>query len=140
MKISEKLNNKKSNQVLSNLTKFINQDFKRIQSKPKTEMSKIIHDFISEQTDLFCKIWGIDQIESYQTYNDVIDSLEKNIMGNLYNKLFCSTSIEIEEDFKFDNHLQSLGFLTFKNHEISPKSFNDSYMSLAIDRKFICFL
>jgi hypothetical protein len=135
MKLVEKLSDKKSVEIVKNIQKFVHLDFKLIQNKPKQEISQCFQTFITSQVNLFAKIWNIDYSVDTQAYNEVCDGLEKNLSINLYNKIFCSTAVEIEDDYNFETMIESLNFLTLKNHEICEKSYNDVYMKLAISRK-----
>lgn len=135
MKLIEKLSDKKSLEVVKNIQKFVHLDFKLIQNKPKTEISKHFQDFITSQINLFGKIWNIDYSYNTEAYASVCDGLEKNLCINLYNKIFSSTPVEIEEDYKYETLIENIQFLNFKNHDINKKSYNEVYMNLAISSK-----
>ena len=130
MKFMEKLSDKKSLEIVKNIQKFVHLDFKLVQNKPKTEISKVYQDFLTQQIGLFMKIWGVEC--DSDGYHEVCDGLEKNLTINLYNKLFSSSAMEIEEDYKFELHVESLKFLTFTNLDINKEAYNEIYMKLAV--------
>ena len=140
MNFSEKLNDKKSTDILKNIYKFVNIDFKSIIPLPKIEISKRVQDFISTQVDTFGHIWKIDYIKDSNAYCEITDGLEKNITINLYNKIFSSTHIEIEDDYRFESHVESLRFIDLNHLEVNESTFDDDYFKLAISSKLFLFI
>lgn len=135
MNINDKLQHKKSLEIINNINKFVFSDFKSLSSLPKTEISKTIQDFISSQTSLFFQIWSSElktKSSKLEIYSQVIDLLEENILGILYNSLFCSTVSEIEEDYRFELLVDSLQFLPMERLDAERQFFDEVYFELAI--------
>lgn len=133
--VADKLADKRSIEILKNMHKFIYIDFKSIQNKPKEEISKIFQNFISKQADLFIEIWTKEISNSsnkYSIFPEVIDLLEKNLCVSLYNKLFSANHIEIEEDYRFEMHVETLGFISMNMLDIKSEYFDEDYFKLAI--------
>lgn len=136
MNFTEKLNDKRSTDILKNIYKFVNIDFKLILPLPKIEISRRVQDFISTQVYNFSRIWKIDTIKDSDAYAQIIDGLEKNITINLYSKIFSNTHIEIEDDYKFELHVESLKFINLDHLEVSEQVFDEDYFKLAISSKY----
>lgn len=135
LQVADKLADKRSTEILKNMHKFIYIDFKSIQNKPKEDISNIFQDFISSQADLFIEIWKKEISSStnkYSIYPEVIDLLEKNLCVSLYNKLFSANHIEIEEDYRFEMHVDTLGFVSMNMLDIKSEYFDEDYFKLAI--------
>lgn len=138
MKVTEKLNDKKSVEIIKSMHRFINHDFKTIQVLPKIEISRKIQDFVSNQVDLFGQIWKVDLVMNSAAYAEICDTLEKNIMVNLYNRVFSFSHIDIEEDYRFEMKVESLKFISVQHLDINPTYIDESYINLAVTSKLYC--
>lgn len=135
MNINDKLQDKKSQEIINNINKFVFSDFKSISPLPKQEISKTIQDFISNQTNLFFQIWSSElktKSSKLEIYSQIVDLLEDNILSILYNNLFSSTISEIEEDYRFELLVNSLQFLPMERLDAERQFFDEVYFELAI--------
>ena len=116
--------------------RYIFEDFSKLTlEKNINEIALDFQKFIRFITNEFCKLNKI-QLDSTteEIYNDIIDNFESIISKKLYNKIFCSTRKEKEEDFIFDNLLSKYSFITPEHLEIKNKILNDVYLNTAINK------
>jgi hypothetical protein len=109
--IFNKLRDKKSNQIISEIYKFINTQFDEIiKSEKSNNIPTIIQDFIYTLTLDFIKSWDLE-IDRVLYYTEIVEGFESVILKSLYNKLF-----QIQpEDKKFDKICKQLSFVTLKH-------------------------
>ena len=116
--------------------RYIFEDFSKLTlEKNINEIALDFQKFIRFITNEFCKLNKI-QLDSTteDIYNNIIDNFESIISKKLYNKIFCSTRKEKEEDFIFDNLLSKYSFITPDHLEIKNKILNDVYLNTAINK------
>ena len=112
--IFNKLRDKKSNSIISELYKFINTQFDDILSSEKiNNIPTIIQDFISTLTQEFIKCWDLE-IERVLFYTEIVEGMEALILKSLYSKLF----IVLLDDIKFDKICKKFSFLSLKHLNI----------------------
>jgi hypothetical protein len=112
--IFNKLRDKKSNSIISELYKFINNQFDDILSSEKiNNIPTIIQDFISTLTQECIKCWDLE-LERVLYYSEIVDGIEALILKSLYSKLFI---VQLEDN-KFDKICKKLTFLTLKHLNI----------------------
>ncbi len=109
--IFQKLRDKKSNQIISEIYKFINTQFDEIQKSEKpNNIPTILQDFIYTLTLDFIKCWDLET-NRILYYTEIVEGFEALLLKSLYNKLFQITS----EDQKFDKICKRISFVTLKH-------------------------
>ena len=118
--VFDKLNDKKSTEILNSLYKYINEEIpEMLKQKYLDSIEKIsnnIHDFILKTTHSFAKQWNIQFANDKNAFVEITDSFESLICKSLYNIIMnLDKQEECERKYKL---LNKYSFLTMKHLEL----------------------
>lgn len=132
----DKLKDKRSIPIQNKIKTFIFDEFPKLATQiDKKALGQKFQNFISKLIIEFCQIWKIKlTYQSENLYHELCDNFESLLTKKLYNKIFCSTRSEKEEDFFFDHLLEKYQFITPKYLDIDDSVIDELYFSAAINK------
>lgn len=131
----QRINQKQSQLIQDELSKFILEDYNNIQSQPITSIARIVQDKITELIKLYAKTYSVDMDKEEDEYNCACDWFENVITKKLYNRLFSVTKEDKENDYLFEIQTKTFSFITPQCLEIDGNLLNEIYISTAINSK-----
>ena len=136
LSVYDKLKDNRSIPIQNIIKTFIFDEFPKLATQiDKKALGQKFQNFITKLITNFCQIWKIKlTYQSENLYHELCDNFETLLTKKLYNKIFCSTRSEKEEDFFFDHLLEQYQFITPKFLDIDENVIDDLYFSAAINK------
>ena len=123
LSVYDKLKDNRSIPIQNTIKTFIFDEFPKLATQiDKKALGQKFQNFITKLITKFCQIWKIKlTYQSENLYHELCDNFETLLTKKLYNKIFCSTRSEKEEDFFFDHLLEQYQFITPKFLDIDDE-------------------
>lgn len=81
----------------------------------------------------FARLWRVNFNANTSIYGEICDGFETIITKSLYNKIFCSTFQEKEDDYQFEKLVKKFNFITPKHLDIDENAIDPLYIEVAVN-------